>query len=292
MVQVDKIGSRRAMLGEGPLWDPVSASLYWLDSMRGLIVRNGADGIEREWRIAGALIGSMTVRKAGGAVVALDDGFYAFDFETGDLQPIALPERGNTSVRFNDGKVDRQGRFLAGTSVRAGVQEARAKLYRLGTDLQADEVESDLHISNGPCFSPDGGRFYFGDSLRRRVWAYEYDRDSGTPHDRRLFFDAALHGALNDGATVDAEGCLWVALVTVGRVLRITPQGRIDRTLEMPVPHPTSVMFGGPGLDTLFVTSLRETPSGRLKATDPLSGSLFAVQGLGVHGIAETRFGA
>ncbi len=292
-VDIQRIGSTRDQLGEGPLWDSRNGLFYWLDSMAGTIhCYDPGDDTVRDWTLPCQKIGSLALRSDGGGLLALTDGFYGFDFSTGTLDPIVLPESGNSHVRFNDGKVDRQGRFVAGTVVRPSSDKALGMLYRLSANGTLEVLETDLHISNGPCFSPDGHQFYFTDSLQKKVWAYDYFEDARPPMNRRVIFETANLDTLPDGATVDADGCLWIALVMIGKVCRITPDGKIDRLLEMPVPHPTSVNFGGTNMDTLFVTSVSASETGRFRTTDPLSGGLFAVTGLGIQGIAEPRFGA
>jgi sugar lactone lactonase YvrE len=291
-IAIERIGATRDALGEGPLWDARGQVLYWLDSMAGRIHRyDPVSAAYASLVVPGHKIGSLAVRENGGLVLALTDGFYGFDFTSGRLTAILLPEAGEERVRFNDGKVDRQGRFLAGTVVRPGCEEPLGKLYRLNAEGSADIIETGLHIANGPCFSPDGSRLYFTDSLTRKIWAYDYFADERRPANRTVLFDTEALGTLPDGATVDSDGCIWTALVMIGKIGRVTPDGRLDRTIDMPVPHPTSMTFGGAALDVLYVTSVSSSETGRFQPTDPQSGGLFAVHGLGVKGIAEPRFG-
>lgn len=291
-IDIQRIGTTRDKLGEGPLWDSQAQMLYWIDSMGGIVHRlDPARDRYDNWSLPGQFIGSLAIDMDGKAILALTEGFHSFDFESGEAVPLVLPEAGHPEVRFNDGKVDREGRFVAGTVVRPGCDEPVGVLYRLTPDKQVEKLERGIHISNGPCFSPDGRTFYFTDSLRRQIWAYDYPASSEPPTNRRVLFDTSDMATLPDGATVDCDGCLWSALVLIGKLCRITPSGKLDRIVDMPVPHPTSVMFGGRGLDTLYVTSVTETETGRFRPTDDLSGGLFAVTGLGVTGIAEPRFG-
>lgn len=292
-IDIQRIGTTRDALGEGPLWDARDHVLYWIDSMAGRIHRYDPATEGHESRLVpNHKIGSLALREQGGLILALTDGFYSFDFPSGRLEPMLLPESGNPCVRFNDGKVDRQGRFLAGTVVRPGWDQPVGKLYRLNADGTVETLETGLHIANGPCFSPGGGRFYFTDSLKKEIWAYDYPADARRPANRSVLFSTEALGTLPDGATVDSDGCIWTALVLIGKIGRLTPDGRLDRTIDMPVPYPTSVMFGGPDLDILYVTSVSSSETGRFKPTDPHSGGLFAIHGLGVKGIAEPRFGS
>jgi sugar lactone lactonase YvrE len=188
-------------------------------------------------------------------------------------------------MRFNDGRCDRQGRFLAGTMVLdMSLAAPLGQLYRL--DLTQGRVErlcDSLIVSNGLAFSPDGRTMYLSDShpSRRMVWAFDYDIDEGVPHGRRLFVDMNEHPGRPDGAAVDAEGCYWICGNDAGVVHRFTPAGRLLRSIEVPVSKPAMCAFGGTRLETLFVTSIR-------KEGEPLSGAVFALNP-GVAGLPEPR---
>jgi sugar lactone lactonase YvrE len=209
-------------------------------------------------------------------------------------------------MSFNDSKVDRQGRFITGLVDRAltdpatfelvGSIEPPAALYRVERALTVHHLTDGFGITNGPCFSPDGATLYCNDSWTRRIEAFDYDTTTGAASNRRTvaaFEDETSPGvsALPDGATVDAEGCIWVAAFYGGEIRRYGPDGSLDRRLEMPVASPTSVAFGGPDLDVLYVTSMGDAGlPGDVVAAGPLAGTILAVHGLGVHGVGETRF--
>ena len=141
-------------------------------------------------------------------------------------------------------------------------------------------MEQGIGISNTLAWSPDETRFYFADSLKSRIFVYDYDAESGAISGKRSFFDASGFG-MPDGSAMDVDGCLWNARWGVGRVLRITPDGDIDRQIEIPALQPSSCAFGGPKLDTLFITSARIALSAEALAHLPLSGSVFAISGVG-----------
>jgi L-arabinonolactonase len=166
-------------------------------------------------------------------------------------------------------------------------------LYRLDPDFSVTELDRGIIVSNGPCWSPDDTIFYFADSWSGEIWAYDYDIASGSVSNRRCFakLDTSRSGAA-DGSTVDAEGCLWNAQVYDGKLVRYRPDGSVDRIVEMPVKKVTSVNFGGPRLDILFVTSMAKPPLPRFPGDGVQRGSLFAIHGLGVTGVPEPRFGA
>lgn len=289
-MRIEVLVDVKTTLGEGPLWDVNAQRLYWLDGPEGRIFRCTAEGCEvRAWKVP-QHVGSMALREQGGAVLALANGFHFLDFDTGELAFIANPDPGTRTTRLNDGKVDRQGRFLAG-SMDVGEKLPCGVLYRLDTDLTVQTLESGLVVSNGPCWSPDGKTFYFNDSARDEIRAYDYHPGTGAISNRRIHVQGGPPDAgAPDGSTVDAEGCLWNARVFGGQVVRYAPDGSVDRVIDMPVRSVTSVMLGGPNLDVLFVTSMG-CPAQPPSPPDGVTrGSVFAVYGLGVRGIPEPRF--
>ncbi|GAB0118001.1 SMP-30/gluconolactonase/LRE family protein [Acidisoma sp. 7E03] len=277
------------ILGEGPLWDVNEQRLYWIDSFGNKVFRCTAEGTEvAEWPVP-AKIGSMALREKGGAVISLQTGFHFLDFKTGDTTPIHDPEADVPSTRLNDGKVDRQGRFIAG-SMDMNEAGPNGALYRLDPDLSLHKLEGNIICSNGPCWSPDGKTFYFTDTWSEEISAYDYDTATGTPSNKRCFASFKTLGGAPDGATVDAEGYVWSAAVYSGQIIRFAPDGRVDRIIKTPVLKVTSVMFGGPDLDVLYVTSMARPPLPRFPEDGPMAGHLFAIHGLGVRGIPERRF--
>lgn len=280
----------KTILGEGPLWDVESERLYWIDSFGMKVYRATAQGTEvKTWDVP-AKIGSMALRKNGeGAIVSLQSGFHALDFRTGECAPIVDPEADLPTTRLNDGKVDPRGRFVCG-SMDMSEAGPNGALYRLDPDMTVHKLESGIIVSNGPCWSPDGRTFYFTDTWSEEISAYDWDIETGTPSNKRSFASFKDKGGAPDGATVDAEGCVWSAAVYYGELRRFAPDGSLDRTVKMPVLKVTSVMFGGPNLDVLYVTSMAKPPLPRFPEDGPLGGSLFAIYGLGVKGVPERRF--
>jgi sugar lactone lactonase YvrE len=170
--------------------------------------------------------------------------------------------------------------------------ERSGRLYRMDPDYTVSVLDDKLICSNGPCWSPDDSTFYFSDTWSGGIWAYDYDIETGTVSNRRDFgtTETSVVGGF-DGSTVDAEGGVWNALVYDGKIVRFTPDGTVDRIIDMPVKKVTSVMFGGPDLDTLYVTSMARPPLPRFPEDPVAAGSLFAITGLGVTGTPEPRFG-
>jgi L-arabinonolactonase len=290
-MQIDVLVDVKPTIGEGPVWDVQEQRLYWIDVVGCRVFRCTADGRDlRAWDLPEP-VGSIALRRGGGAVLALANGFHFLDFDSGDTQPIVNPLPDLPHLRLNDGKVDARGRFIVGSmDLRPG--EAGGSLYRLDPDLSVHQLDTGFAISNGPCWSPDGRTFYFSDTFSGEIWAYDYDLDTGAVANRRTFTKQGITPQIaTDGSTVDAEGFLWNAQVYEGKLCRYAPDGTLDRVIEMPVKKVTSVNFGGPGLDILFVTSMTKPPLPQFPGDNVMRGSVFAVRGLGVKGVPEPRFG-
>ncbi len=288
-MNISKIDAPRCMVGEGPVWDVAEQALYFIDILGKKVLRfDPASGETRSWDVPD-IIGSMAIRAGGGAIVALANGVHTLDFETGTCTMLASSPDLNDQVQLADGKVDRRGRFIVGSSDR-GMKDARGKLYVLdpgATQLRA--IDDDIFLSNGPCWSPDDSIFYHADSIRKIIYAYDYDIETGTVANRRPFASTEDLGGIPDGATVDADGHIWSAICEGAKLVRFRPDGSIERIVEFPLKLPGSVMFGGAALDRLFVPTLSPAFMGR--EADPLDGSTYVIDGLGVTGLAEPRFG-
>ena len=288
-MNISKINTPRCMVGEGPVWDVAEQALYFIDILGKKVLRfEPSSGGTRSWDVPD-IIGSMAIRTGGGAIIALANGVHTLDFETGVCTMLASNPDLNDQVQLADGKVDRRGRFIVGSSDR-GMKEARGKLYVLepgSTQLRA--IDDDIFLANGPCWSPDDATFYHADSIRKIIYAYDYDIETGTVANRRPFASTEDLGGIPDGATVDAEGHIWSAICEGAKLVRFRPDGSIERIVEFPLKLPGSVMFGGPALDRLFVPTLSPAFMGR--EADPLDGSTYVIDGLDVKGLPEPRFG-
>lgn len=275
-------------MGEGPVWDVAEQALFWIDIIGKKVLRyDPASEAVRSWDVPD-IIGSMALRVKGGAIIALANGVHTLDFKTGTISMLATSPDLNEQVQLADGKVDRRGRFIVGSSDR-GMKEARGKLYALDLGATAlREIDHDIFLANGPCWSPDDRVFYHADSIRKIIYAYDYDIESGTIANRRTFANTDDLGGIPDGATVDAEGHVWSAICEGGKLVRFRPDGSIERIVEFPLKLPGSVMFGGPGLDRIYVPTLSPAFMGR--PADPFDGSTYVIEDLGVTGIEEPRF--
>ncbi|MEO1190377.1 MAG: SMP-30/gluconolactonase/LRE family protein [Pseudomonadota bacterium] len=288
-------------LGEGPIWDVEEGRLYWVDGTGRRVGKpdlwryDPRNGKVENWTL-GRDIGAMALRKNGGAVLALAEGFYLYDFDSQELELIQAVEEDQPRTRLNDGKCDRRGRFFAGAM--DDKEELKiCGLYRLDPDLSVHKVDGGIICSNGPCWSPDNKTFYFADSFQEEFWAYDYNIESGSLSNKRVFASTAKDLGVADGSTVDEEGYMWNAQVIGGDLVRYAPDGSVERRIGMPVRNVTSLTFGGDKLDEIYVTSMARVahPSAHdlfEKQAKPqfAAGALFKITGLGIRGLPEPRF--
>jgi L-arabinonolactonase len=275
-------------VGEGPVWDVGEQRLYWVDMLHPAVWSCRADGGDvRTWRLAEE-IGAVALRAGGGAVIAGRGGFAFLDLASGRTRAIADPESDLPTTRINDGKVDRSGRFVAGSMDHVDWRPV-CGLYRLDPDLSCHRLDEGYTVANGPCWSVDGRTFYCADSWANAIHAYDYEPATGAVSGKRLFASTEQDRGVPDGATVDAEGFVWSAQVFGGAIVRYAPSGEVERRIEFPVMNLTSLAFGGPDLDTLFVTTMAYRSLG-LPPKPREAGHLFAIRGLGVRGLPEARF--
>jgi sugar lactone lactonase YvrE len=285
------IQSANAVLGEGPSWDARRGVLYWVDIKRpAVFCFDPARGQVGHWPMINAVGCVAPMRDAERLVFADSAGFGFLNLQTGATTHIGNPERDVAGNRFNDGKVDRAGRFWAGTIDDKCIRDS-GSLYRLDRDGRVDRMDGGFICSNGLGWSPDDKTMYFTDSMTRTIWAYDFDLRGGSIGGRREF--ARLHEAdgVPDGLTVDSEGCVWSAIWDGWRLVRFTPEGSVDQEVRMPVQRPSSCMFGGPELKTLYITSACVELKWDALQSGPLAGALFALE-CEVPGLAETPFGA
>jgi len=275
-----------AVLGEGPVWVAREAALYWLD-IKGLkIFRLDGQGRVDQWPTP-FRIGSLAPRKSGGFIAGTEGGIAIVDPSTNRYEIVARPEKNLPGNRFNDGKVDRRGRFWAGTMDNAE-KEATGTLYCVDPDLGWQAVDSGYRVTNGPAFSPSGKIMYHNDSPLQLTYAFDMD-SAGRASNRRVFLRFAQGDGYPDGMTVDSEGCLWIAFWDGWCIRRFSPAGEWLETVEMPVARPTSCSFGGPHLDRLYVTSASVGLDEEAIEMQPNAGGLFMLAP-GVRGIEDVPF--
>lgn len=293
-MQAEMIVDARNAVGESPVWVPQENALYWVDIPNGGLQRWSADtGHVHAWK-APEMLACIARHSRGGWVAGMESGFFHLQPHSDgslDSDLLAPVEHCRQDMRLNDGRCDRQGRFWAGSMVlNMGLNLPEGRLYRYAAG-QTGVIEAQLDgfiVPNGLGFSPDGKTLYLSDSHPsvQLIWAFDYDTETGTPSNRRVFVDMHHYYGRPDGAAVDAEGCYWICANDVGLIHRFTPEGRLDRSLQVPVKKPTMCAFGGSRMDTLFVTSIRP---GDDQDPHSLAGGVFALNP-GVKGLPEPIF--
>lgn len=281
--------------GEGVVWHSGQHAVYWTDINRFLIHRfTPADQNVRSWFFEEPVTAITLTDRPETLAVSLGSSVILWESAT-DARPKPLfCLEGWPKVRLNDARVDPRGSLWIG-SMRNNVNadgsggEAGGKdgaLFRVDPDASVKVWRRDIGIANTLAWSPDRKRFYFGDTLANTIWQYDYDETTGAITNERPFLRGFERG-LPDGSTVDSEGYLWNCRFFGGCIVRVAPDGTIDRVVEMPVQNITTCTFGGPDLKTLYVTTAQiESPAG-----DRLAGGLFALE-TEVAGLPENRFRA
>lgn len=283
------VGDYRAVIGEGPLWSPRASALYWVDTVQKKILRYRPDERRTELRDLVYRPSCIALTHDQRLLVAFKKGLALFDFDTGATEPLALAGMSFDDAIFNDGACDAAGRLWIGTMDRKAAEPTGA-LYCVTSALLPRRVASGFTVSNGIAWSPDGRTMYHADSRPGRVYAYDYDAGAGAISNRRVLIDYAGSGRRPDGCTVDAEGGLWIAEIDGSRVARFAPSGELDREITLPVRKPTSVMFGGLELSTLYVTSMSYgINEHELAHGQSAAGMLIEIEA-GVNGLPEPEF--
>lgn len=285
MSEVEHVLSINNILGEGPLWHPEEQSLYWVDIQDHCFYRLKPATGQFDRFAAGLPVGALAFRAAGGLALATKNGFAFWRAGGQPLTFIVDPEADKPESRFNDGAVDRQGRFWAGTMG----QGATSCLYRLDPDLSLHIMETGIAISNGIGWSPDNKTMYYTDTPKKVIYAYNFDPASGAIENRRNFVHTPDEPGAPDGLTVDSEGFIWSARWDGWKITRYDPAGRVEREVRVPVQRPTSCVFGGAGLDELYITSASTGLSEQEKAAQPLAGDIFRLR-TEVKGLPEPKF--
>jgi sugar lactone lactonase YvrE len=275
----------RAFIGEGPVWDPRSGRVAWVDIMEGRLHLTEPSGATTTLALP-STVGAVAIRASGGWVAALADGFWSVA-EDGACEPIALVDHGPT-IRFNDGKCDPAGRFWAGTMGLDFATGAGA-LYRLDADHTVHRMLGDVSISNGLDWSLDGRTMYYIDTPTKRIDTFAFDVERGEISDRRPFATIEPGAGSPDGLSVDAEGAVWVALWDGSRVRRYLPDGTLDREIRLPVSEVSCPVFGGDDLGDLYLTTAWQLLDEAQHAREPEAGGLFRVRP-GITGRAATPY--
>jgi len=298
-MDIERVAAPACAVGESPVWSAREHAWYWTDIPARTVWRlDAASGAVARWSTP-EMVACLAPRAGGGLVAGMETGVCRIDLGADGVARagrLAAPGAGELvpGMRFNDGRTDRQGRFWAGTMVMdMAAARADGHLYRLDAHGLSQPLVSGLVTQNGLAWSPDGRTMYLSDShpSRQLVWAFDYDPDTGTPTNRRLFVDMNAHPGRPDGAAVDADGCYWTAANDAGLLLRFTPDGRLERRIELPMAKPSMLCFGGAGLDTLLVTSIDPGPPAGQPAGQSAGwpGAVLLLRP-GVRGLPDTPF--
>jgi L-arabinonolactonase len=276
------------VLGEGPVWCPIDEALYWVDIEGRLLQRfhPKSKRIDR-WSTPERLC-SFALRERGGLLAAFASGVAFYSPETGAVDWIARLDADKPHNRLNDGKCDRAGRFFVGAMDSRDDGDA-GRLFRVDPDLSVHVLEEGVGISNSIAWSLDERIFYFADTRANAIFAYDYDPATGAIANRRVFAETLSGRGAPDGSTIDEEGFLWNAEWGGWRLTRYAPDGRVDRVVPLPVAQPTSCMFGGADLKTLFVTSATFALAAKELSAQPWAGALMETE-VGVRGLPAARF--
>lgn len=279
----------RNRLGEGPIWNAEEGALYWVDIEGQAYHRFVPSTGDQERVEVGLLLGVMRFRRGGGMVMATSQGIQFWDPVARRLTPVANPEAGKPNARFNDGAVDPQGRFWAGTM--APGSGYTSSLYRLDLDHRLQRIDTGIGTSNGIAWSLDGKTLYFTDSPAKVIYAYDFDPVSGDVVNRRPFIHTPDEPGFPDGLIVDSQGCLWSARWGGWKINRYDPAGKPERVIPMPVEFPTSCVFGGADLTDLYITSAWTELGEQGKDSQPMSGDIFLLH-TDIRGQVEPKYGA
>lgn len=277
------------ILGEGAVWSPEEQALYWVDIEGQRFYRFFFATRQQETFEAGDMIGVLALRASGGLIMATKHGFASWGFQTNQLIYLSNPEAGQAGKRFNDGGVDCQGRFWAGTMDIKEPRKTDGVLYRFDPDGSVHTMDTGFTIPNGIAWSPDNRLMYLTDSTSHTIYVYDFDAASGSIANRRTFISTPDEPGVPDGLTIDDEGFLWSVRWGGGKVIRYDPTGKVEREIHVPVPHPTSCAFGGPDQNDLFITTCYEALNSEERQRYPQAGDLFHIQ-TDITGPARRQF--
>jgi sugar lactone lactonase YvrE len=275
-IAVEAVDDHRSQLGENPHWDAAAGVLQHVDIAAGVLHRVDVRSGGREQLALGGEVGFAVPRRSGGLIHGRDRQIVLRDTDGGE-RGVAEVERGEPENRLNDGKADATGRLWAGTMSKRR-EPGRAALYRLDADGELTVALPAQTLANGLGWSPDDEAMYFIDSVEQRVDVLDFDAAAGTLSARRPLCAIDPADGLPDGLTVDAEGGVWVALFGGGCVRRYAPDGALEEVVPLPTSNPTSLAFGGEGLDELYVTTARHKLTPEQLAGEPLAGALLRLR--------------
>lgn len=289
--QIESIFPSECTLGEGPLWVPEEKAVYWVDIKNYELHRLFVDtGTHKAWECADQIT-SLARTDQGNFIGTFRKGAGLFDIDEAassiSVKHIFSPAEESINNRFNDAKIDREGRLWAG-SMDDSEQHSTGHLYLFDKTLKSQLVDSNYVITNGPAFSPDGRYMYHTDTLKREIYRFDFAGD-GRLRNKSLFLKIPEFFGYPDGMTVDAEGCLWVCFFGGWGINRYTENGNYIGRVALPTANVTSCTFGGDDMSELFITTARKGLNANELREQPQAGNLFQYQ-TSTTGIASTKF--
>ena len=288
--KVKVVSEAEMELGEGPLWDKEEQALYWVDITQQHIHRYHPGSDKHHKYQVEQMIGAVVKEKGTVMVAALKNGFYRIDLANGQHTPLHDPEADQPRNRFNDGKCDAAGRFWAGTMSLHNEPESGA-LYCYHPDGRCVQHLTQVSVSNGIAWTKDNRTMYYIDTLTRKVVAFDYDLDQGELSNGRVIISIPAEAGFPDGMTIDAEDKLWICMWGGGAVLRYDPStAKLLEKIEVPASLVTSCAFGGPQMDTLYITTASLGFDEQQRIDQPLAGRLFQLK-TNTRGFPANRFG-
>lgn len=292
-MQASLIVDGKHELGECAIWCDRTQSIFWTDIQGATLWNhNPANGATRSWPMPERLSVFALTAQTDRLLIGLASRLAFFNLDSGEITTIRTVEEDLPTTRLNDGRCDRQGRFVFGTLNEEQGRAPIGSFYRLNTDLSLERLPlPGVAISNSICFSPDGARMYFCDTMQGKIMSCDYDPVSGAIGAQDVFVDLAGEKGSPDGSAIDSQGYLWNAQWGGARVVRYAPDGLVDRIVAVPVSQPSCPAFGGADLDTLYVTTAHEGMNMLQRVEESKAGGLFAVRLDGIRGLPEVRFG-
>ena len=286
-MKADLLVDSKCTLGEGVQWNAEQARLWWTDIHGRALWSCDADGGAVETVACHERLGSFAFDAENRLLAAFESGLFRWDVEGGRLDRLTHFEPDLPTSRLNDGRCDRQGRFVTGGIDEDGLKPTSSLIRYAGGETET--LETGLSVANSICFSPDGRWMYFADTPTQMIRRYPYDPETGAMGKAETFHRCEGRRNFPDGACVDASGALWSARFWGGIVQEVKPDGREGARIEVDAPQVTCCCFGGEGLERLYITSAREHFTAEQAAAHPLSGGLFVAEP-GAKGLPETRF--
>ena len=285
------ITKQRASLGESPVWSPEENCVYWIDILSPKLLRTDLSTQETHTWNMPSQIGMIALRASGGLIIALEDGIYGFNKLTGELNLLVYLEETYSNNRPNDGKCDAKGRLWIGTMNKVDSMQASGALYKISPNLKIEQIVCDLKIPNGLAWNPNNTVMYYTDTRGDLVYTHSFNPANGKLSNKKKFFsyNRQKTGSV-DGAAMDIDGGYWAALYGGSKLVRVMPDGIVEREIYLPVSQPTMPAFGGIDMKTIFITTARQKLSAKELASQNFAGGLLSIK-VDIPGHPVHRFG-